>query len=551
MKKRIKKHIGKVTLVVLLNIAIIYIIASTVTYFMTQSPSIELIPSTEIENSYINTPTAFYYESDNADSTTNALNLVQIRRDLMDAESYLYKSQNAQKPFNLEKYFTDSSYRYLSRGLQKVGKIYLTERANLSHQIHLHFLSKDHKVAVLTDSAHVTLHRLRHRHETIRTEIENSIIRYVLIMEEGNWKIHKRKILSTRTEGLDELARGPQLSPSQQSLSSMRGINYYPQSTPWKDFWTQYSPTTTSADLETIRELQLDVVRIFIPYFDTRDVSLRRQIIDNATDFLAQAHQKNIRVIVTLFDFYEGVESYRWSNQMNYIDTLTEYLASQPALWMWDLKNEPDLDFDLYSEEQVTDWCTYFSYYLKSQDPTHLVTIGWSAAPEPDFPERHLDVLSFHHYRSVRQLPGIISQLQNRSTLPIIITETGRSSYHGLWSPLGYDQQAQARYYRNLNTLQEQHDIPYLAWTLHDFDSIPAGVVPDRPWIIRAQQHFGLYNSDGQAKLATQVLSQNQRYEHIRYEYFILRNPFVRVTMILIALALILYTFFQFKNFQK
>lgn len=551
MKNIINKRPFKCVLVILANVLAIYVIASFISHFISGSTSQLLIPTQAIENNYIYTPTEIIYNSEYEGSAENSFNLEQLKRDLTDAESYLYKSSEINEIINIEKHFTDSSYNYLSDILDQDDIPYDQNIANLYHQLHIHLISNDRKVAVMTDSAHVSIQKLSHDDQVISKHIDTSIIRYVLLMEEGNWKIHKRKVLHTKRAEMGSLEPENRIHIQQSALAGIKGINYYPQATPWKNFWLEYNEDVTRKDLRTIKNLNIQSIRIFIPYFDVRDLKLKNTIIQNCQDFLTQCADQNIKVVVTLFDFYEGVESYRWGNHMNYIDTLTFHLSAQEGLWMWDLKNEPDIDFQYHGKEYVKDWCEYFSFYLKKKDPKHPITIGWAHHPRQDFLNKHLDVISFHHYGNASSLQELIKKQKSYDDRPIIITEVGRSTYHGLWSPFGYDEEAQVEYYKNLNTVKSQDQIPYFAWTLYDFDSIPEGIVPNRPWIIQSQMKFGLLDKNGVPKKSAEVIKNDVANEKLVPPFFIFRNSNMPVFGLLFILALIIITLLILSNRKK
>jgi endo-1,4-beta-mannosidase len=48
------------------------------------------------------------------------------------------------------------------------------------------------------------------------------------------------------------------------------------------------------------------------------------------------------------------------------------------AILAWDLKNEPNLDFENRDKSNVLSWLEHMITVVKENAPNHLVTIGWS-----------------------------------------------------------------------------------------------------------------------------------------------------------------------------
>ena len=91
---------------------------------------------------------------------------------------------------------------------------------------------------------------------------------------------------------------------------------------------------------------------------------------------------------------------------------------------------------------------------------------------------------------------------------PKLLQEYGMSSYKGLWNLYsGADEQGQLEYYKEMQGILHQENIPYMFWTLYDFKNVPKSVAGSLPWKTKKQHFFGCLDSIGNPKPAYQILS--------------------------------------------
>ena len=79
----------------------------------------------------------------------------------------------------------------------------------------------------------------------------------------------------------------------------------------------------------------------------------------------------------------------------------------------------------------------------------------------------------------------------------MVLQEFGLAAYHGLWNPIGPDEEDQAAYYTEFYKTQKRESIHYLSWTLYDFRDIPSEVAGRLPWRKNKQAFFGIVNTLG------------------------------------------------------
>lgn len=283
----------------------------------------------------------------------------------------------------------------------------------------------------------------------------------------------------------------------------LHGVNYYPQRTPWSLFWPQYNPATTAQDLKRIQQLGFNTVRIFVPYGQFGGKHLLPAYTARLSDFLAQADRYQIKVIVTLFDFFTDYHNLPESQQ--HLKQLIPIFANHPAILAWDLKNEGDSDYK-YGKSKVIHWVKQITNTVRQWDRQHLLTAGWSA-PEtvPDIAP-YLDYVTFHDYRDEGQLATAIKRLQQQVRQPIVLGEYG---FH-TWPHKQPDPHYPEHQYNYINAVlfaSLHTDLAgSLVWGMYDF--------PPRlqePFVLTGesvQYHMGILDIYGKPKAGVAALQQ-------------------------------------------
>lgn len=187
-------------------------------------------------------------------------------------------------------------------------------------------------------------------------------------------------------------------------LSNVRGFNYQSAETiGHAEFWLQYDPAVTERDLDYAKRLQLNQVRVFVPYAAwEKDKELLRK---NLLHFVRSAHERGIGVMPTMqYKFGEWKDKAAWPNAKEFIADLVSTLGKEPGLEIWDAENEPECctlpptpDNRLRMEHAV-----YMAGIFHELDPVTPVTIGATLAENMIEMGDAVDVLSFHDYSPTR-----------------------------------------------------------------------------------------------------------------------------------------------------
>ena len=187
-------------------------------------------------------------------------------------------------------------------------------------------------------------------------------------------------------------------------LSDVRGFNYQSaESNGHAEFWLQYDPAVTERDLDSAVRLQLNQVRVFVPYaaWERNKEALRKNLLH----FVRAAHDRGIGVMPTMqYKFGEWRDKAAWPNSREFVADLVATIGKEPGVVIWDVENEPECcslpptpDNRLHMEHAM-----YMAKVFHELDPVTPVTIGATFADNMIAMGDSVDVLSFHNYSPTR-----------------------------------------------------------------------------------------------------------------------------------------------------
>jgi endo-1,4-beta-mannosidase len=395
------------------------------------------------------------------------------------------------------------------------------EQADLSHHLQLHLFSLDKQVVSFTDHGVRVQKRISHpvTFDPLHTDQQQADFQVVMTLDDGKWRIRH----FVRKPGPSASALPPVEIPDPDSALvrleqgkfvyknipfQPAGVNYYPKEHPWFEFWENFDTCLLQRDLLLIRDLNLNLMRIFVPYQVFGAGEVKPQMLHRLAKVLDLAHASQIKVMVTLFDFPVGYALSDYAPTERHLKTILSQFHSHPALLAWDLKNEADLDFSPHGERRVQEWLAYMLERARVYDPHHLLTLGWAYSDHAHLFAEEVDFVSFHCYTEPGDFRYRLEELRKRvGEKPLLVSEFGMPTYRSLFVRGGKTEQEQAAYYQDvLQLLAEKGNIPFIAWTLHDFGELPDEVFGSS-WRAKVpQKNFGLYRKNGQAKPVCEVL---------------------------------------------
>lgn len=426
------------------------------------------------------------------------ITLEQFKKDYIHALDALSKARESNDLSYLEDHFTDEIIEMWNQHfISNAAKGIFEKTLTLSHEIDIHFHSLDRSVIVFKDREVELYQELYKGDVLIHRELEVLTYENICVLEDGRWRIASSKVVSTDSEKPQHYAKTEQLQ-----LEKLKGLNYYPQAHPWDLLNVEIDLSVYQADMNHIKSLNGNAIRIFLQYEDMGGPAPDKFKLERLEQFLDIAHLAEIKVILTLFDFYGDYSLSDWRATDQHLRILIQEIKHHPAILAYDLKNEPDLDFENRGQALVLDWLSHKSDLIHKLDPNHPVTIGWSTPEAGELLSDKLDFVSFHYYGKATNFKDRFAALSNQTNKPILLSEYGLSSYRGIWNPVQFSEKKQAKHFESMTAEIENLNLGQLAWTLYDFKSVPKKVVGKRPWRRAYQQHYGLVDDEGQWKPA-------------------------------------------------
>ncbi|MDC7997301.1 cellulase family glycosylhydrolase [Gilvibacter sediminis] len=374
------------------------------------------------------------------------------------------------------------------------------EQQYIKHNLVFRFLSADRQIAAFTDKDALRISSQKLSDGDLEIVDSQQISQEVIMfLQDGFWRIAY----------LEQVAINPYQCQTETTLTAdpnLRGINYYPKDFPWDTFNQELELDTIAKDFKFIREQGLNAVRLFVDFHDFGGGNPDPEHLSRLETILDLAQTADLKVVLTLFDFYGDYSLANWPAASNHIEVLTQKLGDHPAIHSWDLKNEPDLDYEGQGEKRVEAWLRFVADQLRSQKITQPITIGWSSAMAAYELTDLVDYVSFHHYTAPENLPEDLKNLKAKTDKSLVVQEFGMSTNRGLWAPLGNSQDDQLAYYETMLKTFESASVSFMCWTLYDFEEVPGKVSSWKPWIKNKQANFGLLDHSGVEKSALQAL---------------------------------------------
>ena len=437
------------------------------------------------------------------------------------------------EPHGLKTYFAGPALAMVEENLAAYATSdQIVSQVATSHQLQLHFYSADGTLAAFTDREARVAHHVTDRDGNEILAVEDvAAYQVIMVVDEGNWKVRHWLRRDIGDYGLPREADPEEEAPAEPLVTvdsnsgqlmlsgepyEIRGINYYPQVNTWLDSWEAYDGQVIDQDFALINTMGLNTVRIFVPYeLFGRDEALEDEYdlyIQRLRDMLNIAWANDLRVIVTLFDFKPDYGLLTWPKTDRHLEALLTTFKRHPAILAWDIKNEPDLDYDHAGEGLVNIWLEHIIASARRYDPYHLVTIGWSSPEAAVTLADQVDFVSYHYYGWADAFPAKYQALRTAvgAEKALVLGEFGLPTWNSYLFPNGHTEEEQANYYAAImGSLQERDSAGFLAWTLYDFEHVPSIVVGRLPWRRGPQKHMGVIREDGSFKPAAQFLLPN------------------------------------------
>jgi endo-1,4-beta-mannosidase len=137
------------------------------------------------------------------------------------------------------------------------------------------------------------------------------------------------------------------------------GVNYYDHETGWApQIWKMFDEDRVKRQFEAMKEQGMNAARFFMAStaFMPKKNKIDMAAVEKFDKFIKFAHEMQIRLIPTGPDHWEGVpdyckpDMYCGSEALEALCSYWEFMAgrykSEPAIFAWDLRNEPMIAWD-------------------------------------------------------------------------------------------------------------------------------------------------------------------------------------------------------------
>ena len=462
-----------------------------------------------LEKETINTylPKVVWEGIDNPGRIMESTTLKTIERDYLFSWYVKNKSLQDNSTLGIEDYYTQNTRKNLYNTIKDNTKNEITiESTTLKHNPKLDFYSADGQLVVFTDRNVVEFQKVFQKKKLIAAIQDTATYKVMMLLEDGFWRVrHLLKTEKTKipvdTVKSNSFWKIKRNKITQNNIDfTIKGINYYPKNSAWDTFGNSFNTSIISKDFDIIKKAKLNTIRIFIQYDDFGKADIKQEKIEKLKKTLDLAASKNLFVIITLFDFYSDYTLESWTLTQRHAEKIVSTFKDHKAILAWDLKNEPNLDFENRDKSNVLNWLKQMITVVKESDPNHLVTIGWSNADAATNLANQVDFVSYHFYNAIENLEKETDNLAKITNKPVVIQEFGVPSYNGIWNLNGLNEEEQAEYHHKMQDIFKKNNYSFMSWTLYDFPHVPDQVAGKWPWQKKRQKQFGFLNIKGNKK---------------------------------------------------
>ncbi|QWX84748.1 glycosyl hydrolase family 5 [Cellulophaga sp. HaHaR_3_176] len=411
--------------------------------------------------------------------------------------------------YGIEDFYTDSARVRLYDNIDlNIKNNNWYKRTTLKHNGDIDFYSTDGTMVVFKDHNVEEYQEIYTGESLLHKEKDTTSYHVMMLLEDGFWRIRHLNEIENYIDTVKIADRNINLTL--EKIKNLKGINYYPKDSPWDTFGKKFNDSVIDKDFKIIKKMGLNSIRIFVQYEDFGKSLVKDEKVQLLKIVLDLAEKNELEVLITLFDFYGDYDVSNWTLTNRHAEVIVKTFRNHPALLGWDLKNEPDLDFESRGRERVLGWLKQMMENIKRWDRNHPVTIGWSSPETAVELANQVDFISYHYYREASKFKDAYTVLENRvpDNKPKLLQEYGVSSYKGLWNLyMGANEQEQFEYYKEMQEVLYQEKIPFMFWTLYDFEKVPKAVAGNLPWKSKKQHFFGCLDSLGNQKPSFKILS--------------------------------------------
>lgn len=503
-----------IILFLILNFLVLYGLSSIIAFMNSGADRATILRlDKEPVNTYL--PKVSWENHSNEGRTMEAQTLKAIEKHYLFSWFVKNNALSKNVTSGLADYFTENSFEELHKVItnNKLHKVTI-DNTTLEHNLKLEFYSEDGQQAVLTDKNVVEFQNVYKDKKFLASIKDTSTYKAVLLLEDGYWRV--RHFLKTPKQEIQKKTKSFGIFEVKNKRIyknglpfTIKGINYYPKDSPWEMYGEKYDSLVIKKDFKIIKQANLNTIRIFVPYEDFGKADVKEDRLNKLKQVVTIARENNLFVIVTLFDFYSDYSVNNWTLTHRHAEKIVSECAKFDNILAWDIKNEPNLDFESRNKQNVIPWLESMIDCIKKFDQKHMITIGYSNKESAPILEDKVDFVSFHYYENPNDFLSSYNSLVKKINKPVIVGEFGLSSNRNIWNWFGDSKKRQADYHKEMQGYFKSNNVSFVSWTLYDFPTVPANVFGNKFWIKNKQRNFGFIDTMNNKKPSFLFISHN------------------------------------------
>lgn len=298
----------------------------------------------------------------------------------------------------------------------------------------------------------------------------------------------------------------------------LRVVSYYPSDAGWTRMWEPWRPERIAADLQRLRSLNANTVRIVLPAHFFGYPQPEQARLEQLREFVEIAARTGLYVHFTLFDWWGTYGDVSGSKQ--WARAVLKPYVGDPRLAFVELRNEIDTN-DVEAVAWTRELVPWLRKLLRGRTPVTVSVGGMN--PERDLraltaalpPAARPDFFDAHYFMgSGERAQAVFSSLRDLAApTPLWIGEIGYptsatiSGFPGVPLTASSQEAAQDHYFKLCFSALARLALPAPGlWILDDFGvgAIPASDVNGR----EPEYRFGLFREDGSPKAAASTVTR-------------------------------------------
>ena len=258
---------------------LLFLVSSLYTYLNTGADRSKML-HLEVKKIDQYLPKIAWAENGNEGRFVDDETLKNIENDYLDAWYVNHVSNKTNTTAGIEDYYTKNARKKIYDFIDENKKNNISiASTTINHNPDILFFSEDGQLIVLEDKEVIEYSSIYENDKFLYDYTSKASYKMMLLLEDGFWRIrHKIK------ENEEDLIKN--YTNVSIDTFEIRGINYYPQKTPWDTFGDNFDKDVLDKDFKLLNNANINTIRIFIPYVDFGKANVDQEKINKLKTLL-------------------------------------------------------------------------------------------------------------------------------------------------------------------------------------------------------------------------------------------------------------------------